>query len=151
MFTLPNMSRVCVTCHMSHVTCHVSHVTCHLSNVTFFFVRTKWWSLLVEGLLSIGPTTSSLISSTRRPKKMVSSHSNIFCCTIFILKLLGPFDFLTPYGPILPFSDLLFLVSTFTPHKYLQDSSAYWMKKMLDNQHSSVMVMWQNGKVRYHQ
>ena len=56
-----------VTCHVSHVTCHMSRVTCHVSNVTwhmfcfflFFFLRTKWWSLSVEGLLSAGPTPSS--------------------------------------------------------------------------------------------
>ena len=34
--------------------CHVSHVTCHMS-------KRNWWSLLVEGLLSAGPTPSSLI------------------------------------------------------------------------------------------
>ena len=43
-----------VTCHVSRVTCHMSHVTCHV-----FFVRTKLWSLSVEGLLSTGPTPSS--------------------------------------------------------------------------------------------
>ena len=32
-----------------------------MSHVTlFFFSRTKWWSLLMEGLLSTGPTPSSL-------------------------------------------------------------------------------------------
>ena len=55
MFTPPNVS--CVTCHMSRVTCHVSRVTCHMS---LFFFQTKWWSLSVEGLLSTGPTPSSL-------------------------------------------------------------------------------------------
>ena len=66
MFTPPNMSRV--TCHVSRVTCHVSRVTCHVSRVTchmsffffFFFFLTKWSSLSVEGLLSTGPTPSSL-------------------------------------------------------------------------------------------
>ena len=61
-----------VTCHVSRVTCHVSRVTCHVSHVTIFFfilfiffLRTKWWSLLVEGLLSMGPTPSSfLIANT---------------------------------------------------------------------------------------
>ena len=33
-------------------------VFCHMS----FFSRTKWWSLSVEGLLSTGPTPSSLLS-----------------------------------------------------------------------------------------
>ena len=58
-----------VTCHVSHVTCHVSHVTCHMSHVTFFiffiFFFKKWWSLLVKGLLSTGPTPSSLRWITR--------------------------------------------------------------------------------------
>ena len=53
----------CVTCHVSHVTCHVSHVMCHMSQFFSFFF-TKWWSLSVEGLLSTGPTPSSLCSSS---------------------------------------------------------------------------------------
>ena len=44
-------------CHMSRVTCHVLHVTHKVSNYLIFF--TKSWSLLVEGLLSTGPTPSS--------------------------------------------------------------------------------------------
>ena len=56
-----NVSRV--TCHMSHVMCHMSGVTCHVSHVIiFFFFRTIWWSLSVEGLLSTGPTPSSFIT-----------------------------------------------------------------------------------------
>ena len=45
------------------VSCLVSCVTCHLSNVISHMSQknTKWWSLLVEGLLSTGPTLSSLI------------------------------------------------------------------------------------------
>ena len=54
------------TCHMSQVACHVSHVTCHMSQVTYhksyFFFFTKWWSLSVEGLLSMGPSPSSFYS-----------------------------------------------------------------------------------------
>ena len=51
---------------MLHVMCHVSCVTCHVSNVTciiiiFFIFFTNWWSLSVEGLLSTGPTPSSLL------------------------------------------------------------------------------------------
>ena len=61
-FTLHNIS--CVMCHMSHVTCYMSHVMCHVSHVmchtSYFFFLTKWWTLLVEGLLSMGPTRSSL-------------------------------------------------------------------------------------------
>ena len=49
----------CVTYHLSCVTCHVSHVTHHFSFFSFFW--TKWWSLSVEGLLSTGPTPSSLL------------------------------------------------------------------------------------------
>ena len=44
--------------HMSPVICHVSWVTCHMSHVTISFF-TKWLSYLVEGLLSMGPTSSS--------------------------------------------------------------------------------------------
>ena len=46
-----------VTYHMSHVRCHVSHVRCHVSGVIFFV--DKGLSLLVEGLLSTGPTEYS--------------------------------------------------------------------------------------------
>ena len=56
---------------MSRVTCHMSRVTCHMSRAIylfffiylfiFFFVRTKWWSLSVEGL-----------SSTRLPRLVFS-------------------------------------------------------------------------------
>ena len=46
---------------MSYITCHVSHVTCHMSCVTgHVFFLTMRWSLSVEGLLSTGPTPSSL-------------------------------------------------------------------------------------------
>ena len=49
---------------MSRVTtCHVSRVTCHIYiYIYIFFFFTKWWSLLVEGLLSTGPTPSSLLT-----------------------------------------------------------------------------------------
>ena len=47
---------------MSHVACHLSRVMCHMSHVTShrYFFLTNWWSLSVEGLLSTGPTPSSL-------------------------------------------------------------------------------------------
>ena len=48
-----------VTCHMSRVMSHVSRVTCHMSLFFYSFSLTKWWSFLVEGLLSTGPTPSS--------------------------------------------------------------------------------------------
>ena len=55
-----------VTCHMSHVMCHMSHVRCHISCVThhIFFLSflTKWWSVSVKGLLSMGPTPFSYLS-----------------------------------------------------------------------------------------
>ena len=53
-------------CHMSCVTCHVSHVMCHTSFYLFIFIflRTKWWSLSVEGLLSTGLTPSSFYNAT---------------------------------------------------------------------------------------
>ena len=77
-----------VTCHVSPVTCHLSRVTSHLSHdkifffITFFFIKityqnkknadfsasltknwTKWWSWSLEGMLSTGPTLSSLKSN----------------------------------------------------------------------------------------
>ena len=56
MFTPPKH----VMCHVSRVMCHMSHVTSQVSHVNFFFFfLTKWWSLWVEGLLSMGPTPSS--------------------------------------------------------------------------------------------
>ena len=70
MFTPHHVS--CVMCHVSCVTCHMSRVTCHMSHVflflfLLFFVffyptknMPKWWSQLVEGLISTGPTPSSL-------------------------------------------------------------------------------------------
>ena len=55
--------------HVSHVMCQMSRVRCHMSCVTCYniyiyfladlFFFTKWWSLSVEGLLSMGPTPSS--------------------------------------------------------------------------------------------
>ena len=44
---------------MSHVACHLSCVLYHIS-LFFPLFLTKWWSLLVEGLLSSRPTPSSL-------------------------------------------------------------------------------------------
>ena len=67
MFTPQTGHMSCVTCHVTcHGTCHVSHVTCTVSHVTFFsfFFMTKCWSLSVEGLLSTGPTPSSLLYLT---------------------------------------------------------------------------------------
>ena len=63
-----HMSRVTcqvsrVRCHVSGVTCLVSRVWCHVSGVKykyiyFFLQHRVFW--LMEGLLSTGPTLSSL-------------------------------------------------------------------------------------------
>ena len=45
--------------HPSIVTCYVSDVTRHMSHL-FIFCFTMLWSWLVEGLLSTGPTPSTL-------------------------------------------------------------------------------------------
>ena len=91
-----------VTCHVSPFTCHLSPVTCHLSHVkkisfTFFFIKKKyiyiyilknWWSWSVEGLLSTGPTPSSLITfifikmdsaQTNRPPRKSKFNDVHFC------------------------------------------------------------------------
>ena len=62
----------CVTCHMSYVTCHMSRVTCHVSYVKKKKLKNviKWWSLSVEGLLSTGPTPSSLVLKMRYIKQV---------------------------------------------------------------------------------
>ena len=52
-----------VTCQFSCVTCRVLHVMCNMSHVTIIFIFTKWWSSLVEALLSTGPIPFSLIWS----------------------------------------------------------------------------------------
>ena len=55
-----------VTCHLSCVMCHLSPVTCKKNPIIFFFLflrkknLTKWWSKSMKGLLSTGPTLSSL-------------------------------------------------------------------------------------------
>ena len=68
---------------LKHVTCHMSRVTCHMSRVKcFFFVFfTKWWSLSVEGLLSTGPTLSSLCSFTAWKVSVLHCH----CHCLFVL------------------------------------------------------------------
>ena len=67
------------TCQISHFTCPVSHVTCHLSH----FFLTKRWRLLVEGLLSTGPTQSSFCNLG--PKSFLPSlpDSSFFGCNYF--------------------------------------------------------------------
>ena len=73
-------------CHMSHVMCQVSGVTCQVSCVfflffLFFFFFYKVVELVVEGLLSTGPTPSSLYS--------LEKHNLVFLVKIInILELL---------------------------------------------------------------
>ena len=60
----------------SHSAHHVSHVTCH------FFILTEWISLLLEGLLSTGPTPSSLWTSPNNEHQcfaMSAKYTNIQC------------------------------------------------------------------------
>ena len=44
-----------VMSQVSRVRCHVVGVTCYILHIYIFFLRTKWWGQLVEGLLSMGP------------------------------------------------------------------------------------------------
>ena len=46
-------------CHVSYVMCHV---TLNIFNIYLFL--TMWWSYLLEGLLSTGPTPSILHSNS---------------------------------------------------------------------------------------
>ena len=62
-----------VTCQVSSVRCQVSGVRCQ---VWFFF--TMWWSLLVEGLFSMGPTPSSLTLHILQPMDLC----NLLKCDI---------------------------------------------------------------------
>ena len=88
-YTSARMSHV--TCHVSHVMCHMSCVTCHVSCVKcHFFLLTKWWSLLVEGLLSMGPIPSSFCFVVNSLGLISLSQANI---TDF--KFICPFDSLT--------------------------------------------------------
>ena len=67
--TIPYVS--CVPCHMSDVTRQLSHVMCHV-----FF--TKWWSLFVAGLLSMGSIQSSVYNliffNVLTPNTYLSRH-----------------------------------------------------------------------------
>ena len=53
-----------VMCHVSWVMCLLSRVTCHMF-FSFSFLLTKYWSYLVEGLLSTWPTASSFCLNTQ--------------------------------------------------------------------------------------
>ena len=51
-------------CHVSPVTCHMSRVTCHILFFLLLFYKKNMEEvvdLVVEGLLSTGPTPSSLV------------------------------------------------------------------------------------------
>ena len=77
----------CITCHVSGVTCHVSHV--------FFSSSTKWLSLLVEGLLSTGPTLSSLCKCSFTLNfvlKFLATHLAMHCpnCLIHMDNCINP-------------------------------------------------------------
>ena len=65
-----------VMCHMSCVTCsvkcHLSHVMCHMSCVPLW--KWTWWSQSVEGLLSMGPTLSSLYALTYKNNNFKKSR-----------------------------------------------------------------------------
>ena len=57
----------------------MSLVSCHLSHVTFLsFFGTKWWSLLVESLLSTGPTPSSIKNIERKHKLEVPGGHKVW-------------------------------------------------------------------------
>ena len=99
----------CVMCHVSRVTCHMSHVTCLMS---IFFVL-KWWSLLVEGLLSTGPTPSSLFCIIPLPLSILCLLKfSTYFCTVHLLCLLCPFQEETktglPFLPLFIIADCLF-------------------------------------------
>ena len=63
-----NVDSMFTSHYMWHVTCHVSHIMCHMSQVTF--TSFLCWSYLVEGLLSIGPTLSSLFLTASYPTRV---------------------------------------------------------------------------------
>ena len=68
---------------MSCVTCHVSPVTCQ--KYIFFYVKkkwTKWWSLLVEGLLSMGPIPRLVFLGNKFPIYIYANHTCIICFEI---------------------------------------------------------------------
>ena len=67
---------------MSCVTCRMSGVMCH-------FFWTKWWSYLVEGLLSMGPTLSGL-------SKALFVHC---VCFMFVINYLLNLQLISYFGP----------------------------------------------------
>ena len=87
---------------MSHVTCHVSHVTYHMSHVKKILSLDNIFELvnfflyifcfLLEGLLSTGPTLSSLLLTRHNFGKMFSWFLVVgvyFVCYISLLLSTG--------------------------------------------------------------
>ena len=77
------------TCHMSGVTCQVSDFSCQVSFFFFFFFssfffRKKWWSWSVEGLVSTGPTPSSLDTNPN----LLSEKGCTFWLVVFLSEFL---------------------------------------------------------------
>ena len=72
----------CVRCQVSGVRCQVSGVRCQVSGVMcqiyIFFGGTKWLGWLVEGLLSTGPTPSSLFTIIAVTNLLPISSCNFF-------------------------------------------------------------------------
>ena len=74
----------CVMCNMSCVTCQC-HMSCVRTKniiiiIIYILIITKWWRLLFEGLLSMGPTPPSLFiggwsqMSTLSSGKLFTTH-----------------------------------------------------------------------------
>ena len=104
--------------HVSRVTWHMSQVTCQI-----FFLQTKWWSLLVEGQLSTGPTLSSFNDR--------SAHQSHTC---------------TPVGTMPPqttpctsFKDLNFLVHSNRVY-YSQSSSVFICQMALAGRQKQIIL-----------
>ena len=62
----------------TQVTCHLSHVMCIFLFVCFI----NWWSQLVKGLLSTGPTPSSLLLFTIAPSYLCFYNLPSYHCTL---------------------------------------------------------------------
>ena len=101
-----NFERMFTPYHVSCVTCHVSRVICQKY---FFFTFSlykkikknlilhhkkyckKWWSYSVEGLLSTGPTPSSLALGSPKTK-VFTSHSIVCIFSDFFYHQHQPFQ-----------------------------------------------------------
>ena len=72
-------------CHMSCVTFHMSYVPCHMSCVKKKKKNAMWWSFLVEGLLPMWPTPSSL-----ERLSLPSQRGKILCVFFGTEGVIGP-------------------------------------------------------------